>query len=62
MLQIVRDNKALEKNVAKLSYRVIDKLLYFDDNKKRFYLYILIALKIKIFKLAYNEIRYSRYA
>ena len=61
MLQIIQDNKALKKNVAKLSYRVINKLLYFDNNEKRLYFYILITLIIEIFKLIYNEIRYLRY-
>ena len=62
MLQIVRDNKTLKKNAIKLSYRIVDKLLYFNNNEKRFYLYILLALKIEIFKLTYNKIRYLKYA
>ena len=52
----------MKKNGIKLLYRVINKLLYFNDNEKRLRLYVLLIFKIKIFKLAYNEIRYLEYA
>ena len=61
MLQIIRDNKALKKNVAKFSYRVINNLLYFNNNKRDFYLYISSSIKEEVFKLAYNEISYLDY-
>ena len=62
MLQIIRDNKALKKNAIKLSYRIVDKLLYFNNNEKRLCLCVSLALKIEIFKLTYNKIRYLEYA
>ena len=62
MLQIIRDNKALRENAIKLSYRIIDKLLYFNNNEKRLRLCVLLALKIEIFKLTHNKIRYLEYA
>ena len=57
----MRDNNTLEENIAKLFYRLINNLLYFNDNKRGLRLYILIILKAKVFKLAYNKIRYSSY-
>ena len=57
----MRDNNALKKNIIKLLYRLIDNLLYFDNNEKRFRLYISTILKIKVFKLIYNKLRYSSY-
>ena len=42
-------------------YKIIDNLLYFDNNKKGLRLYILFAIEVEVFKLAYNKIRYSRY-
>ena len=62
MLQIVRDNEALKKNAAKLFYRIVDKLLYFNNDEKRLRLCVSLALEIEIFKLTHNEIRYLEYA
>ena len=42
----MRNNDTLEENIVKLLYRIINNLLYFDDNEKRLRLYILTALKI----------------
>ena len=61
MLLIVRDNKALRENAAKLSYRVINNLLYFNNNKRDLYLYISSSIKEEVFKLIYNKIRYLEY-
>ena len=61
MLQIVRDNKALKENVAKLSYRVVNNLLYFDDNERNLRLYISSSIKEEVFKLTHNEISYLEY-
>ena len=42
----MRNNDTLEENIAKLLYRIVNDLLYFDNNEKRLRLYILITLKI----------------
>ena len=57
----MRDNNTLEKNIVKLLYRLIDNLLYFDDNKRDLRLYISTSLKTKIFKLIHDKIRYLDY-
>ena len=62
MIRIIIKNQALEENTIKLLYRIINKLLYFDDKKRDLRLYISIALKAKVFKLIYDKIRYSKYA
>ena len=58
----MRHNDTLKKNIAKLLYRIINDLLYFDNNEKRLRLYILTTLKTHVFKLTHNEIKYSSYA
>ena len=60
-MQIIRDNEALRENAIKLSYHIVDKLLYFDNDEKRLRLYVSLILKIKIFKLTHNKIRYLKY-
>ena len=62
MIRIITKNQALEENTVKLLYRIINELLYFDDEKRDLRLYILIILKAEVFKLVYNKIRYSEYA
>ena len=42
-------------------YKIIDDLLYFDDDERNLRLYILIIVKIEVFKLTHNEIRYFDY-
>ncbi len=44
-----------------LFYRVIDDLLYFNDNERGLRLYIPISIEIEVFKLAYDEIKYLGY-
>ena len=61
MIRIITENQALEENTAKLLYRIINELLYFDDEKRDLRLYILIILKAKVFKLAHNEMKHSKY-
>ena len=61
MIRIITKNQALEENTIKLLYRIINKLLYFDDKKRDLRLYILTILKAKVFKLVYDKIRYSEY-
>ena len=43
-------------------YKLIEDLLYFDNNERGFRLCIFIIMKEEIFKLAYNEIEYLGYA
>ena len=61
---IMKTNAKLEAdNAARLSYKLINDLFYFDDSERGMRLYILIkTLKQKVFKLAHNEMRYSGYA
>ena len=61
-MQIIRDNNTLEKNIVKLLYRLINNLLYFDNNKRDLRLYISTLLKAKCFNLIYDKIRYLDYA
>ena len=56
------NNGALEENTIKLLYKIINKLLYFDDEERDFRLYIFTILEAKVFKLIYNKIEYSKYA
>ena len=62
MLKVIRNNKVLKENAAKLSYRIINNLLYFNNNERGLRLYISSLIKEEVFKLAYNEISYSSYA
>ena len=43
-------------------YKIIDDLLYFDDDKRDLRFYMSTILKAKVFKLTHNEIRYFDYA
>lgn len=43
-------------------YKLINELLYFDNDKRGLRLCISLIMKIKVFKLTYNEIRYPGYA
>ena len=54
-------NIELDNNFIKLLYKLINDLLYFDNNKKDFRLYISIIVKVEIFKFTYNKISYSEY-
>ena len=60
-MRIILNNETLEKNVIKLPYRVVNNLLYFDDNEKNLRLYIPSTMKTKIFKLIYDEMSYFDY-
>ena len=57
----MKDNYDLDINIVKLLYRIVNDLLYFDNDKRDLRLYIFIILKANIFKLAYDKIRYSKY-
>ena len=41
---------------------MIDDLFYFDDDERGLRLYMLIIIKVEVFKLAYNEIKHLNYA
>ena len=43
-------------------YKIIDDLFYFDNDKRDLRFYVLIVIKIEVFKLAYDEIKYFNYA
>ena len=62
MLTLTRQNAALKKNAATMSYKIIDDLFYFDDDKRGLRFYVLIVIKVEVFKLAYDEIRHFGYA
>ena len=55
-------NIILNENIIKLLYRFINNLFYFDNNEKGLRFYILIIMKVKVFQLIYNKIRYLKYA
>ena len=43
-------------------YKIIDDLLYFDDDKRNLRFCVLTIMKAKVFKLIYNEIKHLNYA
>ena len=45
-----------------MSYKIIDDLLYFNNDERNLRLYVLIAMKIEVFKLTHNEMRHFDYA
>ena len=49
MIEIIKINIKLNKNIIKFLYKFINNLPFFDNNKKSLRLYILIIIKIKIF-------------
>ena len=42
----MRNNDTLKENIVKLLYRIVNNLLYFDDNEKEFRFYISTTLKV----------------
>ena len=62
MLTLTRQNAALKKNAAIMSYKIIDDLLYFDDDERDLRLYMSTAIKVEIFKLTHNEMKHLDYA
>ena len=45
-----------------MSYKIIDNLLYFDDDEWDLRFYVSIIMKTEVFKLAHNEMKYFDYA
>ena len=60
-MRIILNNETFKENVIKLPYRVMNNLLYFDDNEKDLCFYISSIMKIKVFKFVYNEMSYFDY-
>ena len=54
-------NIELNNNFIKLLYKLINNLLYFNNNEKGFRLYISIIIKIEVFKFTYNKIDHFQY-
>ena len=61
MLALTRQNVALKKNAAIILYKIIDDLLYFDDDERDLRFYVLMIMKAEVFKLAHNEMRHFNY-
>ena len=62
MRQIIKDNDTLGKhNSTRLAYKIINDLIYFNDNEKGLRLYISSTIKVEVFKLTYNEIGHPSY-
>ena len=61
MLTLTRQNITLKKNVAIMSYKIIDDLFYFDDDKRGLRLCVSTIIKTKVFKLTYDEMRHFNY-
>ena len=62
VLQMIKNNEALGENAAKLPYRIVDELLYFDDDEKGLRLCIPSAMEGEVFKLAHDEMGHPGYA
>ena len=61
-INMIKTNTKLKDNAAKLPYKLIDNLLYFDNDEKGLRLYIPNTMKTKVFKLAHDEINHPEYA
>ena len=58
----MRINVDLKDNAVRLSYKLINNLLYFDDSEIEIRLYVLIRiLEYKVFRLAHDEMKYFDY-
>ena len=62
VMRMMLDNEALGENVIKLPYRVVDSLLYFDDDEKGLRLCISSVMKTEVFKLVHDEMGHPGYA
>ena len=58
----MKTNDELRDNVVKLSYKLINDLLYFNDDEKELHLCIFFIMKIKVFKFVYDEMKHFDYA
>ena len=58
---MIKVNIRIKENIAILSYRLIEDLLYFNNNERDLRLCISIAIKAEVFKLTHNKIGYLGY-
>ena len=42
-------------------YKIVDDLLYFDDDERRLRLCVPSTIKVEVFKLAYDKIKHFEY-
>lgn len=62
-MSTVKGNAALGSNAAKLPYRIVNDLLYFNDDQRGLRLYIpTTALESEVFQLAHDEMGHPGYA
>lgn len=62
VMSAVEKNETLGSNAAKLPYRIIDKILYFDDDEKGLRLCVPSVLEKEVFQLAHDEMGHPGYA
>ena len=60
--RLIQENAELDDNAAKIPYRIIDDLLYFDDDERGLRLCIPSAIEAEVFKLAHDEQGHPGYA
>ena len=60
--KMIRDNEALGENAAKLPYKFVNELLYFNDDEKGLRLCIPTALEGEVFTLVHDEMGHPGYA
>ena len=62
ILQILERNNTLRLDIARLSYKIRDDLIFYKDLEKEPYLCILKSLYDRMFKIVHDDIDYSEYA
>ena len=45
-----------------MSYKLINDLLYFDDDERDLRFYVSTTIKVEVFKLTYDEMKHFNYA
>ena len=61
-IAMIKANDSLEENAAKIPYRLIDDLLYFEDDERGLRLCIPTVMEGEVFKLAHDEMGHPGYA
>ena len=61
-IAMVKANAELGINAAKLPYKLVDDLLYFEDDERGLRLCISTAMEAEVFKLAHDEMGHPGYA
>ncbi len=59
---LIQQNESLEENAAKMPYKIVDDLLYFDDDERGLRLCVPSAMEAEVFKLAHDEMGHPGYA